>query len=94
MFLVISFLTVPDTRDSGTLSLLLSVLCAVEPGGRGPPETPGGLREGQRRREAHEHRQQAESGPRSHPASTASGKTKKKKKKVSQMFKTNSNCEI
>lgn len=47
---------------------------SAQPGGRGSPEAAGGLREGQRRCEAHEHRQQAESGARSDTAQTTEGK--------------------
>lgn len=52
----------------------LSLLSAAQPGGGGSPEAAGGLREGQWRREAHEHRQQAESRPGSDTTQTAQGK--------------------
>lgn len=50
------------------------LLLSAQPGCRGPSEAASGLREGQRRREADEHRQQAESGPSSDPAPAAEGK--------------------
>lgn len=63
-----------------------SPLSAAQPGRRGPSEAPGGLREGQRRREADEHRQQAESGSCSDPAPTAQGKRPLKHMCVCEAF--------
>ena len=53
--------------------MYLSVFSA-EPGCRGSPEAAGCVREGQRRCEVDEHRQQAESGPGSDTTQTTEGK--------------------
>lgn len=55
---------------------MLKIFCplSAQPGGRGSSEAAGGLREGQWCRQAHEHRQQAESGSCTDTTQAAEGK--------------------